>query len=55
MWTTSRKLSIPWGRKAALIRDPDELMEFWQSGKTMADVFPDSLPWLFVAGGDGSW
>jgi len=28
----------------------DELMEFWRSGKTTADVFPDSLPWLFMHG-----
>jgi hypothetical protein len=28
-----------------------ELLEFWKSGKyTTADVFPDSLPWLFVRG-----
>ena len=31
----------------------DELMTFWQSGEyTTADVFPDSLPWLFVCGND---
>lgn len=24
----------------------DELTEFWRSGKTTADVFPDSLPWF---------
>ena len=30
------------------------LMAFWQSGKyTTADVFPDSLPWLFVCGSAG--
>ena len=29
----------------------EELMEFWKSGKyTTPDVFPDSLPWLFVGG-----
>src|SRR5882672_7042726 len=28
----------------------DELMEFWQSGKTEADVFPDTLPWLYFGG-----
>jgi hypothetical protein len=28
----------------------DELMEFWQSGKTEADVFPDTLPWLYGGG-----
>jgi hypothetical protein len=28
----------------------DELLAFWYSGKTTADVFPDSLPWLFVRG-----
>jgi hypothetical protein len=32
----------------------DELMEFWRSGKTTADVFPDSLPWLFVRGYAGT-
>lgn len=27
------------------------LMEFWKSGKyTTPEVFPDSLPWLFVRG-----
>jgi|SRR5258705_11994908 hypothetical protein len=30
----------------------DELMEFWRSGES--DNFADSLPWLFVRGGDGS-
>jgi hypothetical protein len=24
----------------------DELMTYWRSGKTDADVFPDALPWL---------
>jgi hypothetical protein len=28
----------------------DELTEFWRSGKTEADVFPDALPWLYVRG-----
>ena len=29
----------------------EELVAFWQSGKyTTADVFADSLPWLFVCG-----
>jgi hypothetical protein len=28
----------------------DELMAFWRSGKTTADVFPDTLPWLYVGG-----
>jgi hypothetical protein len=29
----------------------DELMAFWKSGAyTTADVFADSLPWLFVRG-----
>jgi hypothetical protein len=29
----------------------EELMAFWKSGKyTTADVFRDSLPWLFVRG-----
>jgi hypothetical protein len=33
----------------------DELIKFWQSGEyTHPDNFPDSLPWLFVAGGDDS-
>jgi len=28
-----------------------ELMAFWQSGAyTTTDIFPDSLPWLFVRG-----
>ena len=27
-----------------------ELMAFWRSGKTEADVFPDALPWLYVDG-----
>src|SRR5262245_35457830 len=28
-----------------------ELLKFWQSGAyTTADIFPDSLPWLFVCG-----
>lgn len=26
----------------------EELMAFWRSGKTMADVFPDALPWLYT-------
>lgn len=26
-----------------------ELMAFWRSGKTEADVFPDVLPWLHGA------
>ena len=26
----------------------EELVAFWQSGKTEADVFPDALPWLYV-------
>jgi hypothetical protein len=25
-------------------------MSFWRLDKTTADVFPDSLPWLFVRG-----
>jgi hypothetical protein len=25
-------------------------MSFWRFDKTTADVFPDSLPWLFVRG-----
>ncbi len=34
--------------------NPDELIEFWHSGKyTTPDVFPDSLPWLFVRGRAG--
>jgi hypothetical protein len=28
----------------------EELVAFWRSGKTTADVLPDSLPWLFVRG-----
>lgn len=29
----------------------DELIAFWKSGEyTDFDIFPDSLPWLFVAG-----
>lgn len=29
----------------------EELMAFWNSGEfTTPDVFPDSLPWLFVCG-----
>jgi hypothetical protein len=29
----------------------EDLVAFWQSGKyTTADVFADSLPWLFVRG-----
>jgi hypothetical protein len=33
----------------------EELIEFWQSGEyTTPDVFPDSLPWLFVRGGAGT-
>ena len=33
----------------------DELMKFWQSGEyTHPDNFSDSVPWLFVRGGDGS-
>jgi hypothetical protein len=27
-----------------------ELLAFWRSGKTEADVFPDALPWLYVGG-----
>ena len=27
-----------------------ELMKFWWSGKTDADVFPDALPWLYAGG-----
>jgi len=35
-------------------RNRDKLMEFWKSGKyTTPDVFPDSLPWLFVRGRAG--
>jgi hypothetical protein len=31
-----------------------ELLEFWKSGKyTTVDVFPNSLPWLFVRGRAG--
>jgi len=34
---------------------PYALMAFWQSGKyTTTDVFPDSLPWLFVRGSAGA-
>jgi hypothetical protein len=33
----------------------DGLLELWRSGEhTHPDKFPDSLPWLFVRGGDGS-
>ena len=28
----------------------EELLAFWQSGKTEADGFPDALPWLYVGG-----
>ena len=36
-------------------RNRDELMEFWRSGKyTTPDVFPNSLPWLFVRGRPGT-
>jgi hypothetical protein len=32
----------------------DELMAFWRSGQyTTAEVFPDSLPWLFDCGDGG--
>jgi hypothetical protein len=27
-----------------------ELLAFWKSGKTTADVFPDALPWLHLWG-----
>ena len=27
-----------------------ELLAFWRSGKTEVDVFPDTLPWLYVGG-----
>jgi hypothetical protein len=27
-----------------------ELLAFWRSGKSEADVFPDALPWLYVGG-----
>jgi hypothetical protein len=30
----------------------DELLAFWRSGKTEADVFPDALPWLHGGGAD---
>jgi hypothetical protein len=40
----------PLGRKAALTRDPEELLAFWKSDKTQADVFPDALPWLHLGG-----
>jgi hypothetical protein len=29
----------------------DELLAFWESGEyTTAEIFPDSLPWLFICG-----
>ena len=28
----------------------EELTEFWQSGKTTAEVFPDALQWLWGCG-----
>jgi hypothetical protein len=32
-----------------------ELMKFWRSGAyTAPDVFPDSKPWLFIAGEPGT-
>jgi hypothetical protein len=33
-----------------LSRNRTELVAFWKSGAYTADVFPDSLPWLFVHG-----
>src|SRR6476661_9578129 len=27
-----------------------ELLAFWRSGKTTAEVFPDALPWLWGCG-----
>jgi hypothetical protein len=38
------------GMRADWASNRAELMAFWQSGKTTADVFPDSLPWLFMHG-----
>ncbi len=33
----------------------EELLELWYTGKyTVPDVFPDSLPWLFVRGSAAS-
>jgi hypothetical protein len=33
----------------------DELLKFWRSGKdTAPDIFPDSLPWMFVRGEPGT-
>ena len=32
----------------------EELLSFWQSGKTEADVFPDTLPWLYFGGSAGT-
>ena len=35
-------------------RNRDELIAFWPSGRyTTPDVFPNSLPWLFVRGRPG--
>jgi hypothetical protein len=36
-------------------RNRDELMKFWKSGEyTTPDIFPNSLPWLFVCGRPGT-
>jgi hypothetical protein len=36
--------------RADWLANRTELLAFWQSGKTEADVFPDALPWLYGGG-----
>jgi hypothetical protein len=38
------------GMRADWAANRAELMAFWRSGKTEADVFSDALPWLFACG-----
>ena len=38
------------GMRADWAANREELLAFWRSGKTEADVFPDALPWLYVGG-----
>jgi hypothetical protein len=38
------------GMRADWAANRDELLAFWRSDKSEANVFPDALPWLYVGG-----